>query len=414
MAEEDDDADMSTIEEVVEAGDEDMLPATPVLAYEPASEEELLYEKQDAAARPIQAMVRRYLGAKYAREYGKQVFVKEFDEEKKKYCYVDTRRSPPTKQWTKPRWLGKKDDLVAEKRYKAPPGYPARRQTQRQFALVCHTAVFDDPKVPNLASVHGVKLEHEELKERMQNPFTANFSTNDSAFLWEPSRTLFLKTLEALRVKCQAHVDAEARSLKDRLEDNFRRALDRLYNTPQASMAGMPAGGEAGGEGGGEGGSGPSAGSELSRLPPLPPWDEASSFTSPLLDEPSWQAFDRFRLAMQHARESAALAVAAAKKAAKEEAAAQALATGQKVKAPTPEKKKTGLAARSGPLLGGAEEAVDPDAPTPSDRREAMAERQKLFEEWRLQRAEDRKVGQVAAQLQGGVEGHRVHPKRNP
>jgi hypothetical protein len=109
--------------------------------------EEAEYEKQDAAARLLQGVVRRGQGRRYAKEYGKQCFIKEWDPEKKQYAYVDTRRSPPSKQWTKPKWLGD-DDLVEETRYRAPPNYPKRRQTQRQFALVAHTAEFDDDKVP--------------------------------------------------------------------------------------------------------------------------------------------------------------------------------------------------------------------------------------------------------------------------
>ena len=110
-----------------------------------ASAEELEYERQDAAARPIQAMVRRCQGRNYARTYGKQVFIKEWDDGKRRFAYVDTRRSPPERYWTKPKWLGK-DDLPEERVYKAPPGV-ARRQTQRQFALVSHTALYDDDKV---------------------------------------------------------------------------------------------------------------------------------------------------------------------------------------------------------------------------------------------------------------------------
>jgi hypothetical protein len=48
------------------------------------SAEELRDEKEDEAVRPIQALVRQWLGRKYAREYGKQVFIKEYDEERKK------------------------------------------------------------------------------------------------------------------------------------------------------------------------------------------------------------------------------------------------------------------------------------------------------------------------------------------
>ena len=113
----------------------------------PMSLEEQEYEKQDAAARPLQAAVRRWQGRRYAKEYGKQCFIKEWDAEKKQFAYVDTRRSPPSKQWSKPRWLGANDDLPEETRYRAPANYPARKQTQRQFALVAHTAEFDDDKV---------------------------------------------------------------------------------------------------------------------------------------------------------------------------------------------------------------------------------------------------------------------------
>ena len=112
----------------------------------PMSAEEHEYERQDAAARPLQAAVRRWQGRRYAREYGKQCFIKEWDPLKRRFAYVDTRRSPPERQWTKPKWLGS-DDLPEETVYCAPANYPARRQTQRQFALVSHTAEFDDEKV---------------------------------------------------------------------------------------------------------------------------------------------------------------------------------------------------------------------------------------------------------------------------
>jgi len=114
--------------------------------------EEAEYEKQDAAARLLQGVVRRGQGRRYAKEYGKQCFIKEWDPEKKQYAYVDTRRSPPFKQWTKPKWLGD-DDLVEETRYRAPSNFPKRRQTQRQFAVVAHTAEFDDDKVPCLTEM---------------------------------------------------------------------------------------------------------------------------------------------------------------------------------------------------------------------------------------------------------------------
>ena len=36
---------------------------------------------------------------------------------------------------------------------------------------------------------------------------------------------------------CKAHVDAEAKSLKGRLEENFIETLDRMYESPEAATA---------------------------------------------------------------------------------------------------------------------------------------------------------------------------------
>jgi hypothetical protein len=229
--------------------------------------EEIQDEAEDKAARPIQAMARMFLAKRHACEYGKQVFIKEYDPQRKTYAYVDTRRSPPLRQWTKPIWLGD-EDLHEEKVYKSPPGYPERMQTQRQYAFVCHTAKFDDPNVPDLPSCAGVKIEHEELKERMQNPYTANFLPADTQFLWEPNKALFLKNLEALKTKCVQHVDAEAKALKYRLEKAFIETLNRLYRDENV----------------------------------IPTWEDASNFNSKLLDESSWRRFDKYRIAMAACR----------------------------------------------------------------------------------------------------------------
>lgn len=354
-------------------GDEDL----------PMSLEEQEYEKQDAAARPLQAAVRRWQGRRYAKEYGKQCFIKEWDAEKKQFWYVDTRRSPPAKQWSKPRWLGD-DDLPEATRYRAPAHYPPRKQTQRQFALVSHTAEFDDDKVHSLPSPLGVRLEHEELKERMQNPYTANFAAKDTTFLWEPTKAIFLKSLESLRIKCQAHVDAEAKALKGRLERNLLETFDKLYNEltsppPQerSSQAAVKA-------------------AVYAPPPPLPSWEDASNFTSPLLDEPSWRAFDQFRLAMAHARASAQLAAAANAARLKAEASAQAAAQGRpppasgkgsgspagvnsaKLAAKLAAKRAAKPAAKAGGGGGG-----DPDAPSSLDLHDAMQSRKTLFDAWR-------------------------------
>ncbi len=62
-------------------GDEDPFAAADDIA---ATADEARYELEDAAVRPLQALVRRKLAIKYAREYGRQVFIKEWDEDKKR------------------------------------------------------------------------------------------------------------------------------------------------------------------------------------------------------------------------------------------------------------------------------------------------------------------------------------------
>ena len=121
-------------------------------------------EKRDKAARPIQAMVRRWRGRKLAREYGKQCFVKEWDPKQECFMYIDTRRFPPVRTFIKPKWLGD-DDLPEERQWRSPPGYRERRQKQRGFALVVHTATYTDERLPDLPFAAAVKGEHLKLKE---------------------------------------------------------------------------------------------------------------------------------------------------------------------------------------------------------------------------------------------------------
>lgn len=74
MADDEEDPDEVVFEFEAEAGAED----------ESLSEEELRYEIEDVAARKIQAIGRLWLGRRYARSYGRQCFLKEWDEERRR------------------------------------------------------------------------------------------------------------------------------------------------------------------------------------------------------------------------------------------------------------------------------------------------------------------------------------------
>ena len=254
--------------------------------------------------------------------------------------------------------------------------------------------------MPSLPSPLGVLLEHEELKERMQNPYTSNFTAKDTTFLWEPTKTIFMKSLEALRVKCQAHVDAEARMLKGRLEENFVATLEKLYDDPNSSSS--SSGGKS------------SSNNKSAKLPPLPTWEDASNAESLLVSEPAWKAFDQFRLAMAHAKASADLAAAANAASLKAEALAQAAAQGRKAKTP-PGKGSRAAAAAKGAASGGVGGKMgksssgnqeNPDVPTSTDLQDAMQTRKKLFDDWhakvalfRLEAAKEAEAARRAKKL---------------
>jgi len=333
-------------EEIAEE-EEDADPGTP----EALSADEAKYEREDAAVRPIQALARKYLGRVYARNYGRQCFIKEWDEERKKFAYVDTRRSPPDRYWTKPKWLGE-EDLPEEQVYRAPKDYPPRVQTQRNFALVSLTAHFDDPNVPHLPSPKGVRVEYEELKDRMQNPFGPNFQAKDCQFMWEATKALFLKGLESLAIKTVTHIEAEAASLKARLDHDFLATLSRMYVLD-----------------------------ETGEKCPLPTWGEASNFASPLLDEPAWRAFDKTRVALKHARD-------VVDKAKQDQADLARMATGG-----PPPKAKPAARPRTG-----QQEDESGDEPSAMDLHEAMNERKKLFDEWRSRVDEAQKAARQVAE----------------
>lgn len=162
------------------------------------SEEELLEEQQDAAARVVQQAFRRYEAKKMLRLMIKQNFVKLRDRENNRYIYKNKTTGEVSEN--KPLNLGK-DDLKTPRSFTAPEDYRPGFEDNEGYALLVTVNKFTSTRIEDFSK--HTEADHGLLEHYLSHEYVCKIPAENVIPLMNPTLRMFKDALDRLRRMCK-------------------------------------------------------------------------------------------------------------------------------------------------------------------------------------------------------------------